>query len=222
MAERRDLLIDGAGWASGELSGRSSCGKHFAGCCSQTTAPRTIRSRSKPQPSCSRTPPLGSVRRRRGPALAVAGSGTGAVVGPLVAIAYEAMVERHLVAPQGLPGGRLPLGLLRPLEEPVRDLVHDAGLRQSGQGPRLPAAPVASRADPNPLSDGAFVPLCGKNSASGPCRVLARHGLAGRASRRASGLRLCLSRWERISVIATTTPPAVTRRPRPSSRRRTR
>ena len=49
-----------------------------------------------------------------------------------------------LGAPQGLPARRLPLGLLRPLEEPLGPLVPDGGLRQHREGARVPRAQAPS------------------------------------------------------------------------------
>ena len=49
--------------------------------------------------------------------------------------------DRHVVAPQGLPRRHLQVGLLRPLQEPLRPLVLDGGLRQPPQGAPVPRAP---------------------------------------------------------------------------------
>ena len=47
-------------------------------------------------------------------------------------------------APEGLPPGRLPLGLLRPLAQPRLDVVRDVRLRQPDEDARLPSPPRPS------------------------------------------------------------------------------
>ena len=47
----------------------------------------------------------------------------------------------HVGPPEGLPGGHLPVGLLRPLAKPLRHLVLDGSVRKPQQGPHLPPAP---------------------------------------------------------------------------------
>jgi hypothetical protein len=51
--------------------------------------------------------------------------------------------ERHVESPQVLSQSRLPLGVLRPVQEPVGDLVFDADLRQPQEDTRVPT-PLAS------------------------------------------------------------------------------
>jgi hypothetical protein len=65
--------------------------------------------------------------------------------------------RRHLVAAEGMPVGDLPLGVLRPLEEPLRRLVLDGRLRQPGEGRSAPRAPAGS---PSPHLRGANVAQC--------------------------------------------------------------
>src|SRR4029453_5898788 len=54
-------------------------------------------------------------------------------------------VRRELRPPQALRRRDLPIGLLRPLEEPLGALVLDVDLRQPGQGARLAGAPAGRR-----------------------------------------------------------------------------
>src|SRR5919106_1097796 len=47
---------------------------------------------------------------------------------------------RTLGAAEGVPRRRLPLGLLRPLAEPLRHVVHDGRVREQIEGARIPRA----------------------------------------------------------------------------------
>ena len=51
--------------------------------------------------------------------------------------------RRNVDAPEGLPRGRLPLGVLRPRPKSLAALVLDGRVRQPDEGPYVPAAPRA-------------------------------------------------------------------------------
>ena len=55
--------------------------------------------------------------------------------------------RRHLGATQGLRRRRLPLGVLRPLAQPLGQLVLDGGVRQSREGAQLPRPPPRGRGE---------------------------------------------------------------------------
>ena len=63
-----------------------------------------------------------------------------AAIGRIVAVVFVAIADGTFIAAQGLPGPRLRLGVLRPVEEPVRPLVQHGDLRQPREGARTPRA----------------------------------------------------------------------------------
>ena len=71
--------------------------------------------------------------------LAPAASGVDAALGQHRRRTPHGRRRGHLAAPEGLRARRLPLGLLRPLQEPLRPLVLDGRLRAAREEPpRLP------------------------------------------------------------------------------------
>ena len=56
-----------------------------------------------------------------------------------------------MVAPEGVPCRRLRMGVLRPLAQPLADLVHDERVRQPREGAQLPRASAVAPARLRPL-----------------------------------------------------------------------
>ena len=70
-----------------------------------------------------------------------AGEGTEAALGPHARDRVQRDGRRQLEPAQGVPRAHVPVGLLRPLEEPLGDVVLDEGVRKPCQGTRLPGTP---------------------------------------------------------------------------------
>src|SRR4029453_10844653 len=75
------------------------------------------------------------------PVLGPGSAGCRGALAALLAGGAQARAPGPLGAPQGPPARVLPVGLLRPVQEPLRPLVLDAGLRQPHQDPHLPQPP---------------------------------------------------------------------------------
>ena len=73
----------------------------------------------------------------------VAPRGAGVTAGALARVVCDMARRspRDLGPAQALPGRRLPLGVLRRLEEPLPPLVLDERVRQPHEDPRVPAPP---------------------------------------------------------------------------------
>ena len=135
--------------------------RRCAACCSRTTAPRSTR-----VATCARSV---TVAFDAGGAPRLSGDDA---VGQVLAIVAVAAADGHLGAPEGVPRGRLPLGVLRLLPQPLAHVVHDEHVRQPRQGADLPRASAEGR-----RSSGS-----GRGRAA--CRRAARAPSRPRAARR--------------------------------------
>ena len=105
--------------------------------------PRRAARRSTPPP---RARTRGRLRRPRATRSSQPkAGGVDGALGPAARDDRRRPARRHLVAAEGLPGRRLPVGVLRPLTQPQRGLVRHEGLREPRQGAVLPRAPRLER-----------------------------------------------------------------------------
>ena len=81
-----------------------------------------------------------------GAALVTRCGGVDSAIARLLAIVHGAMNDRTWRRLKACPAEDCHVGLLRPLAQPLRDLVRDGRVRQPGQGPSLARAPQAARA----------------------------------------------------------------------------
>ena len=119
----------------------SRCAKRCGSSCSPTTARRSTRrdrrgEQRREERGAGRA--LRGARRRRGSS--PVRPGIDGALGRLLAIVYR-RGRRDVGAAQGVPRGRLRVGVLRLVEEPIRHVVRHGGLRQPREGPRVPRAP---------------------------------------------------------------------------------
>ena len=99
-------------------------------CCSRTTAPRMRRRLDLARVGHGRPFDADGAPRLSGDD----------AVGQVLAIVAIAAADGHLGAAEGVSRGRLPLGVLRLLPQPLAHVVHDEHVRQPRQGADLPRA----------------------------------------------------------------------------------
>jgi hypothetical protein len=89
----------------------------------------------------------------------------------LATIVVQAMHEGRWHRLKPLPRRRLPLAVLRPLDQPLGQLVHDGHLRQPAQGSYLspPAPALTAYATPTAVSSGPSRPVWDDQVPSGYC-----------------------------------------------------
>ena len=119
---REHDLLDGGARADRRRprAGRSSCARRCASCCSATTATTSrpgAAGRSRPRRGargsrCASRPTASRRSRRRA-------AGVDGALGRLLAIVADGAGRRDMGAAEGVPVGHLPLGVLRPLQEPL-------------------------------------------------------------------------------------------------------
>ena len=88
-------------------------------------------------------------------ALRPAARGFDGAIGRLFAIIARADADGTWCATQGLHGGELSLGVLRPLAQPIVVVVQHGGVRQPREGTRLPRAPRVALSEPDRKRSGA-------------------------------------------------------------------
>ena len=105
-------------------------------CCTRTTGSR---SRATPTPRSGRPPAArGFTLDLERPELVADAPGVDGLIGRVLATAYARDGRRHVDAAEGLPQPRLPLGVLRLLQEQIGDLVLDAAVREPDEDPVVP------------------------------------------------------------------------------------
>ena len=75
-------------------------------------------------------------------------AGIDGALGQIIAVVVQAVADGTWTRLKACRGRRVPVGVLRPLAQPLGPVVRDGGVRQPQQGPRLPRAAAQANVSP--------------------------------------------------------------------------